>query len=479
MNFMKNVVLVLCLFFLIGCLKIGSNQNGLQAFDLSKTKMDSSTYPIVIIGGGIGGLTASTYCAQANLNTILLTGDNPGGAITMSHSIRNWPGEIDITGKNLVGKLEKQAKENGVTFSNKIATSVNFSSWPYEITTKDLTTGKQEIIKALTSIIAMGTTPGYLNIPGGEKFWGNGVTTCAICDGPLYKNKIVAIVGGGKAAITETNYLSNIAKKVFIIVRKDTLKASNKMVDEVVKKTNVEIIYNTQVKKIAGNNKVTHLVVFNSKENKEKQINVDGLFLAIGAVPNNKILKNQLNLDSNGYIIVNKDQETNKPGIYAIGDISDSKYKQAISAAGDGCKAALQAQTFLEKIGYKPIKNKVEQKEIVVETIQKPAEIKEITTTNEFEEHVVKSTLPVVVDFYATWCMPCKMMTPIFKTLAEEFNGKVNFVKINVNNASALALRMSIQGVPTFIFFNNGNLVKRFSGAKSLQDFKTIINSTF
>ncbi|MFA5075202.1 MAG: FAD-dependent oxidoreductase, partial [Candidatus Babeliales bacterium] len=243
MDFMKNVVLILCLVFLLGCLKFSVDNNDLKAFDINQITLDNQTYPIVVLGGGIGGLTASIYLAQANVETFLIQGDLPGGALTMSQSVRNWPSEIDIPGKNLIQKIENQALKNGVKFINGQVESVDFSNWPYIINLK--TDDNKKTIKALSCIIAMGATPNFLNITGEKEYWGKGVSNCAICDGSLYKNKVVAIVGAGNAAITEGLYLADIAKKVYVFVRKDSLKVSGKFVDEFLSKPNVKILYNT------------------------------------------------------------------------------------------------------------------------------------------------------------------------------------------------------------------------------------------
>lgn len=488
MNFMKNLALTLCLFFLIGCLKFGANQQDLHAYNLNDVTMDESTYPVVIIGGGPAGLTASIYTAQANLKTVLLGGQEPGGAITMSHSVRNWPGEINITGRELAEKIEKQAKGNGVTILNKVVTAVDFAKWPYQITTKDLASEKTEIIKALSCIIATGTTPNYLGIPGEEKYWGKGITGCAICDGPLYKDKKVIVVGGGDAAMTEANYLSNIAKEVIVVVRRDVLRAKEKRgIEELKEKSNVKILYNTELKEIIGDsNKITHVIAFDSANNKKIQINVDGIFLAIGSTPNSKIFENQLDLTPKGFIVKTEGQQTSKDGIYCAGDISDPEYKQAISAAGDGCKAALETQKFLDEIGYEVEKIPTKNQALIEKPVKKSPVVKtydakplEITTSAQYQEFVKNSEIPVVVDIYATWCGPCQRMHPIFDQLAKEFQGVVRFVKININTAKTLSSETRASSIPTFLFFNNGQKISTTVGAKSVTDLKNLINNIF
>lgn len=474
MNLFKQTTLFICLFFLIGCVNFKAESN---QFDIKKVDFDNQTYPVVICGGGPGGLTAAIYLAQANIKSLVLEGPNPGGAITMSHSIRNWPGEIDIPGKKLMEKIKEQAIKNGAEIVPQIVTQVNFSTWPYLITVKDLNTGQTSQIKALSTIIAIGTKPNYLNVPGEQEYWGKGISNCATCDGPLYKNKTVAIVGGGDAAISEANYLARIAQKVLILVRSNKLRAKEKFAQEVTKLSNVEILYNTQIKEILGDKKgIKNLLTFNNKTNEEKLLEIDGLFLAIGSTPNTQIFQKQLELDSKGFIILKKDQQTSLKGIFALGDIADPKYKQAISAAGDGCKAALQTQRFLEKIGYQINLQKTEEKkEILPEEKHTVLEI----SGNKFTKTVLESSTPVVVDFFATWCFPCQRMAPIFENLAQDFKGKIKFVKINIDNNNSLANQFGIQSVPTFLFIKNGKEIKRLVGGKDFEAMKQIISQTF
>ena len=480
MDFIKNSVLVICMLFLIGCLKFGVGQENLSAFDLNKVTFDQNTYPTVIIGGGIGGLTSAIYLSQAGLKSIVLEGSKPGGAITMSHSVRNWPGEIDISGTDLVEKIKKQAIANNVEIAQEEVTGVDFSMWPYKIKVKNVLSDKTRTIKALSCIISMGTTPNFLNIKGERNFWGRGVSGCAVCDGPLYKNKTVAIIGGGNAAIAEADYLSNIANKVFIIVRKEELRVGGKEVEKLLKKSNVQVLYNSEVKEIKGDKKsVKSISVYNNKDNKTTEVSIDGLFLAIGSTPNSRFFENQLEIDSSGYIVLKKDQETSKKGIFTIGDISDPIYKQAITAAGSGCQAALQTQSFLKKIGYEIGKSLQTTKSADRQDDRIDKKVIEILNENEFEKVVMQSKLPVIVDFYTDWCIPCKKMTPIFENLANKFAGKIKFVKVNASKNSEIAHKMSITSVPTFIFIKNGKTVKQMSGTTSFEDFAAIVTKTF
>jgi thioredoxin reductase (NADPH) len=303
---------------------------------------------VVILGGGVGGMSSALYLSRAGVKTILIEGNSPGGLIAQSHKVQNWPSELEISGYTLAEKIKEQAISSGTTFLDGVVTSVDFTKKPYVINIK-LQNKEEKLLKAKSCIIAMGTTPNLLKIEGEAQFWGKGVTNCAVCDGPLYKNKSVAIVGGGDSAILEADYLSDIAKQIYIFVRKPQFKTvEQKRLLKLKQKKNVKIFYQSTISAIHGNkDSVTHIDVL--IKNKAKSITIDGVFLAIGSKPNSIIFQDQLKLDHKGYIILEKDQKTNLDGIYAVGDIVDPVYKQAISASGDGAKAAIQAIEYLAK----------------------------------------------------------------------------------------------------------------------------------
>jgi len=297
---------------------------------------------VVILGGGVGGMSSALYLSRAGVKSIIIEGKDPGGLIAQSHKVQNWPSEIEIAGYELAEKIKKQALSSGVEFFEGVVTRVNFNERPYAIEVTDFN-GNKKVLKAKSCIIAMGTTPNLLRIKGESEFWGKGVTNCAVCDGPLYRNKKVAIVGGGDSALIEAEYLSDIAKNVYVFVRKEKFKTVEiKRLNKLKKKKNVQFFYESTLQEIHGDNdSVTHIDV--KTKNKTKTIKVDGIFLAIGSKPNTSIFKGQIELDEKGYILLEKDQQTSKKGVYAVGDIVDPVYKQAISASGDGAKAALQA----------------------------------------------------------------------------------------------------------------------------------------
>jgi thioredoxin reductase (NADPH) len=304
--------------------------------------------PVLILGGGVGSLTSALYLARAGLEPIVIEGPMPGGLITQSDSVQNWPGEMEITGTALAEKIKAQAVASGAKVLGEEVVGVDFSKSPFKVRVRKIGEEKTRELKAKCVIIGMGTQPNRLGIPGEDKFWGKGVSNCAICDGSLYRGERVGIVGGGDAAVLEALYLANIAKEVTVFVRKDAFKGIEEKRIQVLKaKSNVKIQFETEVTSVKGNEKVTGVVL--KTKGKEVEFPLDGLFLAIGSKPNSALFKGVLKLDAQGYIALQKGQETSIPGIYAIGDIVDPVYKQAITAAGDGAKAALQAERRLSE----------------------------------------------------------------------------------------------------------------------------------
>jgi thioredoxin reductase (NADPH) len=426
---------------------------------------------VVVFGGGIGALTSALYLARAGIEPLVIEGQSPGGLIVQSHSVQNWPGELEITGAELAEKVKKQASANGAIFSREEVTAVNFSKRPFSVTLKSLASDQTRTITADSIIIAMGTRPNFLSIPGEtgpNGYWGRGVTNCAICDGALYRNLTVGVVGGGDAAVLEALYLSNIAKQVHIFVRKDALRAvERKRLETLLAKSNVKIFYNTTVEEVKGDGVNVTGVVLKTVD-KKRLLALDGLFLAIGSKPNSELFKNVLELDPQGYIVLKKDQETSLSGVYAIGDIVDPIYKQAISAAGDGAKAAMQAQQSISDrgIGTALVKNKLP------EPLPTRVEVIEILTIEQLQKEIHASDVPVFVDFYASWCNPCKQISPRIDQSATQLAGKVKFLKINIDLVEQkLPHTYQVRSMPTALLFNpEGQVIERKIGSTQVLD---------
>lgn len=427
---------------------------------------------VTILGSGVGALTSAIYLQRAGINTLVIEGRNPGGAIAQSPLVHNWPGEIAIDGQTLVDKIRKQALYNGAKIVSEEVINVDFSKKPLTITTRNVfDKDKIRTYKSKACIIATGSNPKLLGVPGesGEKgYWTRGVYSCAVCDGALYKDKVVAVIGGGDSAITEANYLSNIAKKVYIVLRSDKFKTvETKRKDELVKKPNVEILYNTKINEIQGDGqKVTHL-----KLSTAKQLPIDGIFVAIGATPNSSIFEGHIELEETGYIVSQNGQQTSADGVFAIGDVVDKVYKQAISAAGDGAKAAIQVEAYLSSLGEHPASQTNSPKQEVILTIKNPIEdaLGEITTKEAFFDAIGKDGQPVVFDFYSPYCAPCRQLLPLLEEAAETYQGKIRFYKINVSEFADLASSYNISSVPTVLIFDaKGKIVGQATGMEDI-----------
>jgi len=304
----------------------------------------------LILGSGPAGYTAAIYAARANLNPVMYTGMQMGGQLTTTTEVDNFPGYPEGTdGTAMMEDLKKQAERFGTEVRFGMATKVDFSG-----KVKQVVVDENRLIEADSVILATGATAKYLGLESEERFKGYGVSACATCDGFFYKDKVVAVVGGGDTAAEEATYLAGICKKVFLIVRRDELRASKAMQKRVFNTENIEVLWKHQTKEVLGDQGVTGLELYKNKGEAEEEIvqkEIDGFFLAIGHTPNSVIFKEFLDTDDVGYVqTVPGSAKTNVPGIFACGDLQDSTYRQAVTAAGSGCMAALDAERYLGEL---------------------------------------------------------------------------------------------------------------------------------
>ncbi|ADF52722.1 MULTISPECIES: thioredoxin-disulfide reductase [Zunongwangia] len=304
----------------------------------------------LIIGSGPAGYTAAIYAARADLKPIMYTGMEPGGQLTTTTEVDNFPGYPEgIDGPAMMMDLQKQAERFGTEVRMGMVTEVQFSKEVGGIHKACIDNSKW--VEAETVIISTGATAKYLGLPSEQKLRGGGVSACAVCDGFFYKNQDVAIVGGGDTAAEEATYLANICKKVTMLVRKDEMRASKAMQHRVNNTKNLEVRYNTEVDEVIGDQVVDGLRMVNNKTGEKEEIAITGLFIAIGHKPNTDIFKGHLDMDDTGYLITKgKSTKTNIPGVFASGDVQDKEYRQAITAAGTGCMAAMDAERYLAEI---------------------------------------------------------------------------------------------------------------------------------
>lgn len=302
---------------------------------------------VVIIGSGPAGLTAAIYCARANLNPIVFEGFQAGGQLTMTTDVENFPGFPDgVMGPNLMDLLRAQAQKFGAICVTKQIDKVNFESRPFKLESEG------EVIEADSVIISTGASAKLLNIKGENEFIGKGLSTCATCDGFFYKDKNIHVIGGGDSAMEEAIFLTKFASKVTIVHRRDSLRASKIMANRAINNTKIDFIWNASPIEFIGSDEkgLNQFKYEDTQTGKEVTIDTDGIFVAIGHNPNTALFNGVLDMDANGYLVTDaKSSRTNIDGVFASGDVQDSVYRQAITAAGSGCMAAIDAERFLEE----------------------------------------------------------------------------------------------------------------------------------
>ena len=306
--------------------------------------MEETIVSVIIIGSGPAGYTAAIYAARAGLSPVLYQGHQPGGQLTVTTAVENYPGyPKGVQGPQMMRDLQQQSQRFGAIVHAASVTAVNLSAYPYQVTIDE-----QHTVKAKSIIIATGAAAKWLGLSSEERLNGRGVSACAICDGFFFQGQDVAVVGGGDSAAEEACYLANLCRKVYMLVRRDKLRASTIMRKRVMNKSNIEILWQTEVEEVLGVEAVSGVRVVNNRTWQRRDIPIHGLFVAIGHQPNTALFASYLNLNAQGYIqTIPGTTQTNIPGVFAAGDVQDAVYRQAVTAAGTGCMAALDAERFL------------------------------------------------------------------------------------------------------------------------------------
>lgn len=303
---------------------------------------------VIIIGSGPAGLTAAIYAARASLNPLVLTGTERGGQITLTNEMENFPGfEEAISGFELAQSMEKQALKFGAEFLPKMVTKLNLSDHPFKICTDE-----SEYI-AKTLIISTGSSPRKLGVPGEKELVGKGVSYCATCDGFFFNGKRVVVVGGGNSALDESLFLTKFVKELYVIHRRDRLRADPILQERAFENEKIDFIWDSVVTKVNGEDAVTSVELKNVKTEETSTFETDGIFVYIGHIPNTDIFKDQIELDDHGYIVTDKHQRTNVKGVFAAGDVQDPIYRQAITSAGSGAIAAIEAEKFIAELEHR------------------------------------------------------------------------------------------------------------------------------
>lgn len=312
--------------------------------------MTEQIHKTIIIGSGPAGYTAAIYAARADMKPLLLTGMEPGGQLTTTTDVENFPGYPNgIKGPELMTDLQKQAERFGTEILFDFVNEVIFAEEEKGIHTIKTSNGK--VLKTYSVIISTGASAKYLGLEDEKKYAGSGVSACATCDGFFYKGKDVIVVGGGDTAAEEATYLSQLCNKVYLLVRRNEFRASKVMEERVMKTQNIEVLFHHELEGLSGENVVEKAHIFNNQTNEKRELKVDGVFIAIGHKPNTDLFQGKLDMDETGYLITKgKTTKTKLPGVFAAGDVQDRTYRQAVTAAGSGCMAALDAERYLMQI---------------------------------------------------------------------------------------------------------------------------------
>ena len=303
------------------------------------------TEKLIIVGSGPAGLAAAIYVGRGNLSPLCIEGRSAGGQLMLTTDVDDFPGFPDgIKGPDLMAKMRAQAERFGTKFLEEDVVSVDFTKKPFVIKTESSS------LLAESVIIATGASAQWLGLSSEQKFIGRGVSSCAVCDGPFFKDKKVIVVGGGDTAMREAQHISKFASEVTVVHRRDTLRAQASLLELVKSKQNVKFLLNSTIEEVLGEDKVTGVKLKNTQSGEFSQMEVDGIFVAIGHKPNTEFLQGQVELNDKGYIVIHNETKTSVPGIFVAGGVADYCYRQAVTAAGAGCKAALDAEEYLEKI---------------------------------------------------------------------------------------------------------------------------------
>ena len=455
---------------------------------------------LVIIGSGPAGYTAAIYAGRANLKPLVFEGFQaggiPGGQLMTTTEVENFPGFPEgIQGPDLMRRTRAQAERWGAEIITEDVISVDLSKRPFTIKSETLE------VQAHSIIIATGATAKRLNLPGEEEFWNRGISACAICDGtiPLFRNEELAIIGGGDTAAEEAVYLTKYGSRVHMLVRRDQMRASKAMQDRVLRHHKIKVHWNTTPLAVYGDDVVKGLKIQNTQTEEVSELSVRGLFYAVGHTPNTNVFKGQIALDEVGYIVTEgKSVETSVEGVFAAGDVQDHEYRQAVTAAGTGCMAALLAERWLSAQGllqeHHAAKETTEtttahaEPEPKSEQPQKPQTQASVPASEDFSLDETffeggyalrklyhESDKLIMVKYGAPECGPCHMLKPILKKVASEFEGKFHAVEIDIEAEPEMAEATGVTGTPTVMFFKNKEMVSRLVGMKPKKEYQEII----
>jgi thioredoxin reductase (NADPH) len=441
---------------------------------------------VVIIGSGPAGYTAAIYAGRAQLRPLVFTGFQvggiPGGQLMTTTEVENFPGFAKgITGPELMEQMRQQAENCGAELITADVDWVDFAQRPFLVRSSELQ------VYAHSVIIATGATAKRLHLPHEEEFWNRGISACAICDGaaPLFQGKELAVVGGGDTAAEEAIFLTRYGSKVHLLVRRDQMRASKVMQERVLNHPKIQVHWQTVPVDVSGNGTLQAVHIRHTGTGAESILPVGGLFYAIGHKPNTDLFVGQLELDESGYIITRgKSTATNIEGVYACGDVQDHEYRQAITAAGTGCMAALEAERWLSAQGLEPVVNAPTEVQVVDRATPSTATIDPNTITD--DQTYYTGSIPlrklyhstdklIVVVYTSPTCGPCHVLKPILKKVTDEFLGRICVVHIDITVDPEIAESAGVNGTPTIQFFKQKEKVLEMRGMKQKSELRNSI----
>ncbi|MGL5060064.1 MAG: thioredoxin-disulfide reductase [Microcoleus sp.] len=446
---------------------------------------------LVIIGSGPAGYTAAIYAGRANLKPVVFEGYQmggiPGGQLMTTTEVENFPGFPEgITGPQLMDRMKAQAVRWGAQLHTEDVTYVDLSQRPFTVRSDE------REIKTNTIVIATGATAKRLGLPSEHVFWSNGISACAICDGatPIFKGVDLAVIGAGDTAAEESIYLTKYGSHVHMLVRRDRMRASKAMQDRVLSNPKITVHWNTEAVDILGEagGKMDGVRIRNIQTGDESDLMVKGLFYAIGHTPNTQLFRDRLELDEIGYIVTKHGSvETSVEGVYAVGDVQDHEFRQAITAAGSGCMGAMLAERWLSSNGLVQEFHQTEESEQPAAApeapkVRKTSENFDLNDTRHEGGYALRklfheSDRLIVVKYSAPTCGPCHSLKPILSKVVDEFEGKIHYVEIDIEEDPEIAENAGVVGTPTIQYFKDKALVTELKGVKPKSQYRELIAS--
>ncbi|MGA1285374.1 MAG: thioredoxin-disulfide reductase [Prochlorothrix sp.] len=444
---------------------------------------------LVIIGSGPAGYTAAIYAGRANLKPVIFagfeTGGLPGGQLMTTTEVENFPGfPQGITGPQLMDQMEAQARRWGAEIYIEDVTEVDLGQRPFVVRSQE------RELRTHALVIATGATAKRLNLPSETQFWNAGISACAICDGatPIFRNVELAVIGGGDTAAEEAIYLTKYGSRVHLLVRRDRMRASKAMQDRVLNNPKITVHWNTDAVDVSGDDRVRSLRVRDRQSQQEKELPIQGLFYAIGHKPNTELFRGQITLDSAGYIVTQPGSvETNVAGVYAAGDVQDHEYRQAITAAGTGCMAALLAERWLSAQGLlQEFHQSATETQPPAATPPAPAGDPEAEFDPNATHHSGSYALRklyhatdklIVVKYASPTCGPCHTLKPMLKKVIDEYEGRLHYVEIDIEQDPEIAESAGVTGTPTVQFFKAKAKVAESKGVKQKSQYRSLIEA--